>query len=127
VEVNGKCNYPHLREAQRLIWRPSCTLSHGARHIAAYLLNRMNESYEGARPTVDQIAAETGIERRSVIRYTKEVIDSAILTREPGRKGMYIYRLTDVEQIVSAIDGKLGQWADKFWAAKREQIQADQQ
>jgi Helix-turn-helix domain len=115
-----KSNYPHLREAQRIVWREDCTLSHLARHIAAYLLNRMNEDYDGAYPSVARISADTGLERRSVIRHTQEIIDSGLLARTPGRKGMYTYRLTSMEDLVRALDTKLADWATSYWARHRQ-------
>jgi hypothetical protein len=114
-----KSNYPHLREAQRIVWRPECTLSHLARHICAYLLNRMNEDYDGAYPSIARICADTGMGRDSVIRYTQEAVDSGILSRKPGRKGMYRYRLTSMEDIARALDMKLEEWAKEFWEQKR--------
>lgn len=117
--MTTKSNYPHLREAQRIVWRPECTLSTTARHICAYLLNRMNEDYDGAYPSIARICSDTGLGRDSVIRYTQEAVDSGILTRKPGRKGMYRYRLTSMEDIAKALDMKLEEWAREFWEEKR--------
>lgn len=108
-------NYPHLREAQRLVWNEHCTLSAHARTIAAYLLNRMNASYEGAFPSVDRIAVDTGFERKTVIKYTKEIVDSRLLERTAGRKGMYCYRVKDMDKIGEMLDAKLAEYVQRFW------------
>ena len=113
-------NYPHLREAQRVVWRPDCTLSAGARHVAAYLLNRMNENYEGAYPSIKRIVADTGMGRDSVIKYTEEIIEDGFLSRYPlpRRRGMYSYRITSMEDLVNKLDQTLEDWAKEHWSAK---------
>jgi hypothetical protein len=117
--MTAKSNYPHLREAQRIVWRKDCTLSSGARHVAAYLLNRMNENYDGAFPSVARIGDDLGMSKDTVIRHTQEVVEDGFLSRKAGRKGMYTYRITSMEDLVAKLDTTLEEWAREHWATKQ--------
>ena len=113
-------NYPHLREAQRIVWRKDCALSTNARHVFVYLLNRMNEDYTNAYPSIARMVDDLGMGRDSVIRYTEEVVNSRLLEREakPGCRGRYTYRVASLEALVQLLDKKLEEWAKEFWASQ---------
>jgi hypothetical protein len=99
-------NYPHLRQAQRAVWRKASGLSAAARSIGAYLMNRMNDDYTGAFPSAKKIAEDTGYSVDVVYDATAELIASGLFARERGEglRGAYVYRIANFELLAIAIE-----------------------
>ncbi len=100
-----KSNYPHLRLAQRAVWNDATGLSAPARSVGAYLLNRMSDAYDSAFPSISKIVSDTGFSRATVMRATKELVETGLFERatRPGYRGMHVYSVNDIGLLVTKI------------------------